>query len=48
MARFAPVAEFEGNDERWWAQVHAPLILHRLGSRNCADLIEHWTPRFRR
>ena len=40
--RFAPVAEFEGNEERWRAQFHAPLILHRLGSRNCADLIEQW------
>ena len=37
--RFSPLAEFEGNDERWCAQFHALPILHRFGSRNRTSAI---------
>src|SRR5262249_52771872 len=37
--RLTPLAEFEGNDERWSAQLHAPPRLPRLGSRNCAEYV---------
>ena len=37
--RLTPLAEFEGNDERWSTQLHTPPRLPRLGSRNCAEYV---------
>src|SRR5262249_51243456 len=39
--RLTLLAQFEGDDERWSAQFHAPARLLRLGSRSCGEYV--WT-----